>query len=78
MFVRPVPGRLVRDPVKGTLLPENGAEVPDDAYFWRNRLRDGDVEKVEKVEQAPADEASDATPAEAAPAPKGKKKEADA
>ncbi len=78
MFVRPVPGRLVRDPVKGTLLPENGAEVPDDAYFWRNRLRDGDVEKVEKVEQAPVDEASDATPAEAAAVPKGKKKEADA
>ncbi|MNE09963.1 hypothetical protein D3C81_682040 [compost metagenome] len=75
MFVKPVPGRLVRDPVKGTLLPENGAEVPDDAYFWRNRLRDGDVEKVEQV---PADEASDATPAEAAAAPKGKKKEADA
>ncbi|HHL0960458.1 TPA: DUF2635 domain-containing protein [Serratia marcescens] len=75
MFVRPVPGRLVRDPVKGTLLPENGAEVPDDAYFWRNRLRDGDVEKVE---QAPVDEASDATPAEAAAVPKGKKKEADA
>ena len=76
MFVKPVPGRLVRDPVKGTFLPENGAEVPDDAYFWRNRLRDGDVEKVE---QSPADDASAAEPAEAATAPKGKtKKEADA
>lgn len=70
MFVKPVPGRLVRDPVKGTLLPENGAEVPDDAYFWRNRLRDGDVEKVE---QAPA-AAFAADPAEAAAAPKSKTK----
>ena len=75
MFVKPVPGRLVRDPVKGTLLPENGAEVPDDAYFWRNRLRDGDVEKVA---QPPTDEASAAEQAEAAAVPKGKKKEADA
>lgn len=75
MFVKPVPGRLVRDPVKGTLLPENGAEVPDDAYFWRNRLRDGDVEKVE---QAPADNEPVAAPAEAAATPKSKKKEADA
>ncbi|MGP0906907.1 DUF2635 domain-containing protein [Serratia sp. CY76391] len=75
MFVKPVPGRLVRDPVKGTLLPENGAEVPDDAYFWRNRLRDGDVVKVE---QPPDDATSAAEPAEAAAAPKNKKKEADA
>lgn len=71
MFVKPVPGRLVRDPVKGTLLPENGAEVPDDSYFWRNRLRDGDVEKVE---QAPADNEPAAAPAEAAVAPKSKTK----
>lgn len=46
MFIKTVPGRLVRCPVKGTLLPEEGAEVPDNAIFWRNRLRDGDVVKV--------------------------------
>ncbi|WP_371972735.1 DUF2635 domain-containing protein [Lelliottia nimipressuralis] len=48
MFVKTAPGRLVRCPVKGSLLPEEGAEVPDDAIFWRNRLRDGDVVKVVK------------------------------
>lgn len=76
MFVKPVPGRLVRDPVKGTLLPENGAEVPDDAYFWLNRLRDGDVEKVEKPS---ADDDAVAVPSETAALLKGKtKKEAEA
>lgn len=43
MFVKPVPGRIVRDPVKGTLLPESGEQVPDD-IFWGRRLKDGDVE----------------------------------
>ncbi|QWA09792.1 DUF2635 domain-containing protein [Sodalis ligni] len=42
MFVKPNPGRAVRDPVKGSLLPESGAEVPDNS-FWRRRLRDEDV-----------------------------------
>lgn len=43
MFVKPAPGRIVRDPVKGTLLPESGAQVPD-TIFWCRRLRDGDIE----------------------------------
>ncbi|EAA5550300.1 hypothetical protein DQJ50_21980 [Salmonella enterica subsp. enterica] len=43
MKVRLTPGRAVRDPVSGMLLPENSpVEVPDDT-FWRRRLRDGDV-----------------------------------
>ncbi|EKN3827431.1 TPA: DUF2635 domain-containing protein [Yersinia enterocolitica] len=42
MFVKPTAGRAVRDPVKGTLLPESGSEVPDNA-FWRRRIQDGDV-----------------------------------
>lgn len=42
MFVKPNAGCAVRDPVKGTLLPDAGAEVPDTS-FWRRRLRDGDV-----------------------------------
>ncbi|MGL4859524.1 MAG: DUF2635 domain-containing protein [Enterobacteriaceae bacterium] len=42
MFLKPAPGCAVRDPVKGSLLPESGAEVPD-SYFWRRRLQDGDV-----------------------------------
>ncbi|MGO4743080.1 DUF2635 domain-containing protein [Serratia quinivorans] len=46
MFVKPVPGRIVRDPVKGTFLPESGEQVPDD-IFWGRRLKDGDVEKFD-------------------------------
>lgn len=46
MFVKPAAGRAVRDPVKGTLLPEDGAEVPE-SMFWIKRLRDGDVVKVD-------------------------------
>lgn len=50
MFVKPAPGRMVRHPDKGTFLPETGAEVPDNAIFWRNRLRDGDIVKAENTE----------------------------
>ncbi|ENG7016036.1 DUF2635 domain-containing protein [Yersinia enterocolitica] len=42
MFVKPTAGRAVRDPVKGTLLPESGSEVPDNT-FWHRRIQDGDV-----------------------------------
>lgn len=48
MFVKPKDGLSVRDPVKGTLLPAEGAEVRD-SVFWRRRLRDGDVSVVEKT-----------------------------
>ncbi|WP_072091862.1 DUF2635 domain-containing protein [Trabulsiella odontotermitis] len=48
MKVRLTPGRAVRDPDNGLLLPENSpVEVPDNA-FWRRRLRDGDVVLVPK------------------------------
>lgn len=46
MFVKPATGRTVRDPVKCTLLPEIGTEVPE-SIFWIKRLRDGDVVKVD-------------------------------
>ena len=47
MFVKPKDGLSVRDPVKGSPLPTEGAEVPDN-IFWRRRLRDGDVSIAEK------------------------------
>ncbi|WP_046396282.1 DUF2635 domain-containing protein [Photorhabdus laumondii] len=43
MFVKPVIGRRVRDPVKGTFLPEGCTEVQD-SLFWHRRVKDGDVE----------------------------------
>ena len=51
MFLKPTAGRTVRDPVKGTLLPEEGAEVPK-STFWDRRLRDGDVVNADAVPQA--------------------------
>ncbi|MEL6429739.1 MAG: DUF2635 domain-containing protein [Planctomycetota bacterium] len=43
--VRPLPGRLVRDPITRVAVPEQGAEVAD-ATFWRRRALAGDVEIV--------------------------------
>ncbi|CFR03610.1 DUF2635 domain-containing protein [Yersinia kristensenii] len=45
MFVKPTAGRAVRDPVKGTFLPESGTEVPDNS-FWHRRIQDGDVVQI--------------------------------
>ncbi len=42
MYLRPAPGRVVRDPDLKDFLPEAGREVPDTSY-WHRRLRDGDV-----------------------------------
>ncbi|MDF0730561.1 DUF2635 domain-containing protein [Pseudomonas entomophila] len=40
--VIPAAGRAVPDPQAGDLLPVEGREVPDSAW-WRRRLADGDV-----------------------------------
>ncbi|MBG5927906.1 DUF2635 domain-containing protein [Providencia rettgeri] len=45
MYIKPIKGRSVRCPVKGSPLPETGQEVPNNVY-WRARLNDGDVELV--------------------------------
>ena len=46
--VVPAAGRSVPDPEAGDLLPVEGREVPDNAW-WRRRLADGDV-KHQSVE----------------------------
>lgn len=58
MFVKPVPGVLLRDPVTKqllsaapveglkkpvTVLPETGMKVDDFDGFWLRRIRDGDA-----------------------------------
>jgi hypothetical protein len=43
MFVKPAPGRTVRDPHSMALLPADGREVNDSDPFWLRRVRDGDV-----------------------------------
>ncbi|MFC0140353.1 DUF2635 domain-containing protein [Erwinia mallotivora] len=51
MKIKLNPGRAVRDPDNGLLLPENSPmEVPDNT-FWRRRLRDGDVDLVREAAQ---------------------------
>ena len=42
LFVKPVPGRAVRNPDTGKPLPAAGAAVFNN-HFWRRRVRDGDV-----------------------------------
>lgn len=44
--VVPAAGRSVPDPEAGDLLPVEGREVPDNAW-WRRRLADGDVKTKE-------------------------------
>jgi len=46
IFVRPVPGARVRDPVTKVPIPEEGVIVPNDG-FWNRRLRLGDVVLVD-------------------------------
>lgn len=41
MFVKPAPGLRIRGPNK-QILPDEGADVPEVA-FWLRRLRSGDV-----------------------------------
>ncbi|AIJ10530.1 MULTISPECIES: DUF2635 domain-containing protein [Edwardsiella] len=54
MFVKPNNGLSVRCPIKGSLLPKDGAEVPDNT-FWRRRLSDGDVVVVKSKATAKTD-----------------------
>jgi hypothetical protein len=52
---KPAPGRLVRDPVTGQPLPEQGAPVKLNSHvrriFYARRVKDGDVTEVKN--QAP-------------------------
>jgi hypothetical protein len=59
--VVPAAGRSVPDPEAGDLLPVEGREVPDNAW-WRRRLADGDV-KTKSVE-TPSTKASKTAPIE--------------
>ena len=49
MFVKPIPGRVVRDPATKIALPPEGAEVPGGDLYWHRRIAQGDV-----VEESPA------------------------
>lgn len=48
MFVKPAPGKKIRDPrdPRRAYLPESGREVPEETY-WIRRLVDGDILVVE-------------------------------
>ncbi|OSK12865.1 hypothetical protein EAMG_05463 [Escherichia coli M056] len=44
MFVKPVKGRSVPDPFRGDILPEDGRNVAENAYWYRREVA-GDIEK---------------------------------
>lgn len=45
MYIYPKPGATIIDPVRGDVIPPEGREVDDGAY-WTRRVRDGDVVQV--------------------------------
>ena len=45
MFVKPVAGVVVRDPISKLPLPAEGREVASSSY-WLRRIQGGDVELV--------------------------------
>lgn len=54
IFIKPGPGRLIRDPDTMRPLAQEGEEKPF-TPFWCRRLDDGDVIQAEKAaEEAPA------------------------
>lgn len=42
MFIKPAPGRIVKDPETLQPLAEDGETKPQDVY-WLRRINDGDV-----------------------------------
>lgn len=49
MFVRAKPGLKIRDPLTKLLIPDEGCEVVESA-FWHRIINDGDAEIVVKSE----------------------------
>lgn len=50
LHIRPVAGRVVRDPETNTPLEPQGEKKPNISY-WQRRLREGDVEAVKPKEK---------------------------
>ena len=50
-FIKPAPGRKVRDPQSGEHLSEAGEEKPRTSY-WLRRIKDGDVQEAAKPKAA--------------------------
>lgn len=48
VFLKPAPGRKVRDPVTRLHLPDSGKRVQISTY-WTRRLADGDVVEVNQI-----------------------------
>lgn len=69
MFLVPVEGRRVKDPITMKLLDAAGEEKPVNAY-WMRRLKDGDVREGQKPQPAhAAPKARNKAAAEAEPTP---------
>lgn len=52
MFVKPAPGKRVRDPQSRQHIPAEGMEVSATDTYWVRRLQDGDVVVVKPAAKA--------------------------
>lgn len=64
LHIRPLPGRLVRDPATRVAIDDTGAAVPDVPY-WRRRIAGGDVQIVPADKVGKRSKKSDEGPTEA-------------
>ncbi|HHY9105246.1 TPA: DUF2635 domain-containing protein [Escherichia coli] len=62
IFIKPAPGRLIRDPDTMCPLAQEGEEKPF-TPFWCRRLDDGDVIQAEKAAEAAPVVSADASAA---------------
>lgn len=44
MYIKPLPGRLIRHPISNIALPVHGGKVPDE--YGRRRVNVGDAEEI--------------------------------
>lgn len=51
IFIRPAPGKVVRDPVTKRALPAEGVSVVP-SIFWNRRIKDGSVVVGKKPEKS--------------------------
>lgn len=51
MFIIPIDGKQIPDPVRGGFLPQEGGEVDTNDIYWQRRITDGDVKEAKPPKQ---------------------------
>lgn len=57
MYIKPINGKQIPDPVRGGFLPEAGGNADDHDIYWQRRINDQDVE----ITNPPAESAAPTT-----------------